>query len=278
LQFHKHEKYRRHEIWELVKGKGEKISRNFQQSGYERIDDNLFAFVNIGYQGHAGQTFPNRYDSKTERLLWYGKKETHSNQPLMKRLIDGDLRFYCFARWNEDPNFTFLGTGKLVNYRDDFTEVFNKDGTRTFCLELEFDLRDSSIHPAWINNFDASFEGDPPDTTEGKEKYVRHKTRERDPAIVKEKKSQFLQEHGRTFCEACGFDFKKAYGTRGDGFIECHHNIPLHSIEGETQTKISDLTLLCSNCHRMVHRTSDWLTFQQLKKLLVSPRRLGQYK
>ncbi|MDO6456778.1 HNH endonuclease [Celeribacter halophilus] len=270
MQFQKNRQYRRQEIWELVKGNGEKITRNFQQSGYERIGDDLFAFVNIGYQGHANQIFPNQYDRETERLLWYGKKETHSNQPLMKRLIDGNLRFLCFARWNASPDFTFLGVGKLVNYRDNFTEVFNNDGTRTFCLEMEFDLRDSSTHPAWINNFDASFEGDPPDTTEGREKYVRHKTRERDPAIVRAKKSQFQQEHGRLFCEACGFDFKKAYGSRGDGFIECHHNIPLHSIEGETQTKISDLTLLCSNCHRMVHRRKDWLTLQQLKQLLGS--------
>ncbi|WP_062628216.1 HNH endonuclease [Falsihalocynthiibacter arcticus] len=268
MQFQKKEQYRRQEIWELVKGKEEKISRNFQQSGYERIDDNLFAFVNIGYQGHAGQAFPNQYDTDTERLLWYGKKETHSKQPLMKRLIDGAITFYCFARWNDDPNFTFLGTGKLVNYRDNFTEVFNKDGTQTFCLELEFDLGDNSIHPAWINNFDASFEAEPPDTKEGKEKYVRHKTRERDPAVVKAKKDEFQKEHGRVFCEACGFDFKKTYGARGDAFIECHHNVPLHSILGETQTKTSDLTLLCSNCHRMVHRKKDWLTLPQLKSLM----------
>lgn len=271
MLFHKYKKYRRQEIWETVKGKDEKITRNFQQSGYERIDDNLFAFVNIGYKGHAGQVFPNEYDTATERLLWYGKKMTHSNQPLMKRLIDGDLRFHCFARWNKDPSFTFLGTGKLINYRDNFNNVYTKDGTQTFCLEVEFDLSDHSIHPAWINNFDASFEEEPPETREGKEKYVRHKTRERCPEIVKAKKNQFQQEHGRLFCEACGFNFKEIYGTQGEGFIECHHNIPLHSIEGETRTMISDLTLLCSNCHRMVHRKKDWLTLQQLKNLLANP-------
>ena len=40
------------------------FSRNFQQSGYERIDEDLFAFINIGYKGHAGQIFPNKYDEK----------------------------------------------------------------------------------------------------------------------------------------------------------------------------------------------------------------------
>ncbi len=37
--FTKHEKYRRQEIWEMVKGKDQRMSRNFQQSGYERIDE-----------------------------------------------------------------------------------------------------------------------------------------------------------------------------------------------------------------------------------------------
>jgi hypothetical protein len=57
------------------KGLDEKISRDFQQLGYKRIDDDLFAFVNIGYQGHAGQTFPKQYDADTERLLWYPKAQ-----------------------------------------------------------------------------------------------------------------------------------------------------------------------------------------------------------
>ena len=69
MNFQKHEKYRRQEVWEIVKGLDEKISRNFQQSGYERIDDNLFAFVNIGYQGHAGQTFPNQYDCQRQSKI-----------------------------------------------------------------------------------------------------------------------------------------------------------------------------------------------------------------
>ena len=51
-------------MWEKVIGKTKTISRNFQQSGYERINEDLFAFINIGYKGHAGQIFPNKYDPK----------------------------------------------------------------------------------------------------------------------------------------------------------------------------------------------------------------------
>ena len=72
FKFVKHQKYRRLEIWEAVKGKDEKMSRNFHQSGYERINEDLFAFINIGYKGHAGQIFPNKYDPETETVFWYG--------------------------------------------------------------------------------------------------------------------------------------------------------------------------------------------------------------
>ena len=41
FRFVKHQKYRRLEIWEAVKGKDEKMSRNFHQSGYKRINEDL---------------------------------------------------------------------------------------------------------------------------------------------------------------------------------------------------------------------------------------------
>jgi len=274
FNFVKHQKYRRQDIWKTVKGNNEKMSRNFQQSGYERINEDLFAFINIGYEGQAGQIFPNKYYPETETLIWYGKKETHSNQPLMRSIIDGFTQVYCFARWNIDPEFTYLGIGKVMNYRDDFKDVYNKDGSPTFCLEFELNCKDSIVNPTFINNFDNSFEDGIPDTPEGKEKYVRHKTRERNPVIIKQKKIEFRREHGKLFCEVCLFDFSETYGSRGEGFIECHHNIPLHEEENERVTKTSDLSVLCSNCHRMIHRKKKWLTIQELKRLYKNNNRI----
>ena len=69
---------------------------------------------------------------------------------------------------------------------------------------------------------------------------------------------------------ATGCDGSEQYG--GDGFIECHHNVPLHEQEEERVTKTSDLTLLCSNCHRMVHRKKKWLTVEELKSTLDSQK------
>jgi 5-methylcytosine-specific restriction protein A len=60
--------------------------------------------------------------------------------------------------------------------------------------------------------------------------------------------------------EACGFDFEETDGERGKGFIECHHVKPLHTLKPGEKTSVDDLMLLCSNCRRMVHTKSSWLT------------------
>lgn len=95
-----------------------------------------------------------------------------------------------------------------------------------------------------------------------------HRYRERDRTLVKKKKDKFLTEHSRLHCQACGFDFASFYGERGRDFIECHHTKPVSELDADGKTKLSDLVLLCSNCHRVVHRKKPWLTFEELKQLL----------
>lgn len=58
-------------------------------------------------------------------------------------------------------------------------------------------------------------------------------------------------------CKACGFDFSEKYGELGKSYIEAHHLTPLHTLRG---LKVSldpqkDFSVLCSNCHRMIHRS-----------------------
>lgn len=116
------------------------------------------------------------------------------------------------------------------------------------------------------------------DETEGEEEpsegrllLARHYRRERNAAKVAGKKAKVLREVGRLECEACGFDFAATYGERGEGFIECHHRVPLAE-SGPTQTRLSDLALVCSNCHRMIHRSSQWLTVDDLRTQIRSAR------
>lgn len=95
-----------------------------------------------------------------------------------------------------------------------------------------------------------------------------HRYRERNTKLVKRKKESVLREQGTLSCEVCGFDFAKTYGEHGAGFIECHHTKPVSELRDRDTTKISDLALVCSNCHRMIHRKRPWLSVQGLRQLL----------
>ncbi len=92
------------------------------------------------------------------------------------------------------------------------------------------------------------------ESLEGRIKYVIHKRRERNRELTTAKKRTFLKRFGRLYCEVCGFDYEQTYGAVGEGFIECHHVVPISTYKDESITRLDDLKLLCANCHRMVHR------------------------
>lgn len=96
-----------------------------------------------------------------------------------------------------------------------------------------------------------------------------HRIRERNPKLVQLCKNAALKKHGRLFCEACGFDFVKKYGVRGLGVIDVHHTKPLHTIAVEEKTRVNDLALLCSNCHRIVHSSMCWLSIEEVREVLT---------
>lgn len=59
-------------------------------------------------------------------------------------------------------------------------------------------------------------------------------------------------------CKACGFDFEHRYGSIGRHFIEVHHLTPIANLGGQrlTLNPSTDFTVLCSNCHSMIHKSS----------------------
>lgn len=67
----------------------------------------------------------------------------------------------------------------------------------------------------------------------------------------------------------CGFGFEKAYGPLGKDFIEVHHVVPLSEAGRVNTDPLTDLIVLCANCHRMVHRNrSICLSLDELKQHL----------
>ena len=73
--------------------------------------------------------------------------------------------------------------------------------------------------------------------------------------------SQFTVD-GRISCSCCDFNFSDFYGPEiGGGFIEIHHVKPIFQYDSDNLVKtignaIKNLTPVCSNCHRMIHRNT----------------------
>jgi hypothetical protein len=106
---------------------------------------------------------------------------------------------------------------------------------------------------------------------EGAEKYMWHRTRERDPEIIRLKKASVLKHDPLLRCEVCSISMEERYGLRGAGFCEVHHRRPLFLVDENdaTSTQLGDLAILCPNCHRMIHRYKrETLTIQALKDMI----------
>ena len=111
---------------------------------------------------------------------------------------------------------------------------------------------------------------------EGRRQLKQHIVRERNPMLVQAAKKKFKQEHsGRLFCEICEFDFFSTYGDIGEDYIEVHHKKPISKMKEGEKTKIEDVAVICSNCHRIIHRKKPWLTVEQVKKIVKRHRKKG---
>ena len=141
-----------------------------------------------------------------------------------------------------DPNYKGEGMKSYSKLEDNLLSELNK---------IEDEDIDSSQYSA----------------KEGQTLYKYHKYRERNKTLISKKKKSFLSKHGCLYCEVCGFDFAKVYGVLGEGFIECHHTSPLSEIENEKETTLDDLSVVCPNCHRMLHRKIG-ITIEDLKEIL----------
>ncbi len=106
---------------------------------------------------------------------------------------------------------------------------------------------------------------------EGKVLYRQHRTRERNRNLVEQAKNQ-AAEQGQLRCVVCSFDFNKVYGDLGKGYIECHHTVPISEYADRKTTKTSELALVCSNCHAMLHRRRPWLSIMDLNAVISHPK------
>lgn len=167
-----------------------------------------------------------------------------------------------------DPNYPGKG---MMSYSKLDAEIFNEFvDNKEFLFKLALKIRAAVENSNLLMQL-AKIEDDLEreyGAKEGSVIYKLHKYRERNSAIVKKKKDKELREFGKLECEVCGFIFNSKYGDLGSGYIECHHKKMLSQMDVEAVTELDDLALVCSNCHRMLHRNLNSMDINDLKLIV----------
>ena len=98
-----------------------------------------------------------------------------------------------------------------------------------------------------------------------------HYNIERSTTLIRKFKQYRAKLDKELKCEICDFSFRETYGVFGQGYIEAHHIEPISKREQSKETTFDDLILVCSNCHRMLHRkfyNKEYLSIKELRQIV----------
>ena len=70
-------------------------------------------------------------------------------------------------------------------------------------------------------------------------------------------------------CAACGRDYAKVLNGDGKRVLEVHHRRQLSNHSSPKLTQVTDLAVVCANCHRLLHiKPGKTLEVEELKRRL----------
>ena len=195
--FKKKSKYTRHQIYQSVTGTEDAPNFDMGQTGYGRINNNLFIFMNVGIPGVSGMDYKNHYDERTETVSWCAKKKTHSTQPLMQKIINGDLNLHLFSRWERNEDWTYLGEAHVLSYEDNVV-VADPKGNETFCIEYQLTCKgtEEDLKQEDIKSGVLTLKTDSPKSKTKKKTKRSFKGRGQTDYLLKSKKDKKLGELG----------------------------------------------------------------------------------
>ena len=162
------------------------------------------------------------------------------------------------------PKYLISVATRFATGREYPATSFNAVEAKNYFLSRGFEVVDRRVE-ARASLVDEDDESTFP---EGREVFRQHRGFERDRGIVERTKATRLVRTGKLACDVCDFDFAEKYGDQGKGFIEAHHIIPVSKLDGLSKTKMRDLALVCSNCHRMLHRGENIRSVEGLRRLI----------
>jgi HNH endonuclease len=176
-----------------------------------------------------------------------------------------EARWPIIVKYDGDPNGVALAKrdGGVTKRH---LHMLERHGLLRFNTSPEGDSRPAPVTPL-IAVLPESDESRYP---EGAQSFRLHRHLERDGNLPTRAKERRLEEVGTLECDTCGFNFSRIYGELGEGFIEAHHTVPISEMTVVRNTKLEELALVCSNCHRMLHRGTRLMTVSELRSMIGS--------
>jgi 5-methylcytosine-specific restriction enzyme A len=189
-----------------------------------------------------------------QKLEWDGQLSGRTDPLIVNHRREG-LELLLFYRREKyefaGAGFRYHGPFEVVSYSGNRPTHFILAQTPTIHSIVNRDLHSEGVERAYFEGEQASRFSD---------------FYERNAAL----RAAAIRLHG-TQCRVCGFDFECMYGPRGRGYIEVHHLTPVSSLSETRQVDpAAEMTVLCANCHRMIHRDrDDILTPEALRERLA---------
>ena len=266
------------------------LFRNFQNSKFENIDwanrtmsftalsawlsslfpENLFPIPMIGFNetiNYLFQTDINKFPKTGFNYIQTCQKYMQETEFELKKFPIEEIHLKV---WNQ---FYKNHPELKIQPKTSFDKVDWNWLTQDFHLFIFRNVlklyKSKEIHLTFeiIEDFEPVF-------VEGESKLAKHMRFERSSSLIKKIKADALKSNPMLNCEICEFSFFEKYGEIGKGFIEAHHKKPL-SESKKTLTSIDDIALLCSNCHRMIHRgisqveDNSIMTIEELRSIIL---------
>ena len=145
-QFKKGSFYTRSDIYNLYFGEPLPLKGTGNwTSGYVNPENtqDLIVFMNIDVPGKSGHNYENKYNPLNKTIEWFGKTNSHSDQPTFQKLLKNELSAHFFARWdNKELEYLYLGIGKNFQYENNFPTK-TLEGKDAKCLKIILNCDDS---------------------------------------------------------------------------------------------------------------------------------------
>jgi len=191
-----------------------------------------------------------------------GRRDTYFSQKVRnlvshRNLIDKGLAIYDGSR-DGLHKITDKGEKYLLNNIQNFAFIISNNFSEEQRKEvIEKDYSDLIIEEGFI-------------------KFGQVKNKTRSKKLVEAAK-KYYAVNGKLYCSACHFNFENFYGDIGKGYIEIHHLKPIFAYSGGEECLLSDalknVTPVCCNCHKMIHRKNDQLlSIPSLREIIKTHR------